>query len=124
MHVVVILVGIFHDLVQYNPEMHLWVGFVPGKHFATTASTHSAKNLLCPCLPLLWFLMQHVSSVVKAKSQRGKHGKHQAATAGFTSASHDGFVPFEFASATFRLIERFTCIMYNSTTSYDKVNEK
>ena len=43
-----------------------------------------------------------------------------AATAGFTSASQDGFVPLEF---TFRLIERFTCIMYDSTISYDKVND-
>ena len=40
-----------------------------------------------------------------------------------TNASQDGFVPLEFTSAAFRLIDRFTCIMYNSTTSYDKVND-
>ena len=31
--VVVILVGIFHDLAQHHPGMQLWVGFGTGKHF-------------------------------------------------------------------------------------------
>jgi len=49
---------------------------------------------------------------------------YSAATAGFTNASRDGFVPLEFTSAAFRLIGRFTCIMYGSMTSYDKVNDR
>ena len=48
---------------------------------------------------------------------------YPAATAGFTSASQDRFVVLEFSSAGFKLIGRFTCIMYDSTTSYDKVND-
>ena len=48
---------------------------------------------------------------------------YPTATARFTSASQGGFDPLEFTSAAFRLIGRFTCIMYDSTTSYDKEND-
>ena len=69
-------------------------------------------------------LMQHPSSAVNVKSQPGEHEKtYPAATAGFTNASQNGFIPLEFTSAAFRLIQRFTCTMYDSTTSYDKVND-
>ena len=34
-----------------------------------------------------------------------------------------GIVPLEFTYAAFRLIERFTCITYDNTTSYDKMND-
>ena len=47
----------------------------------------------------------------KGKKSAWKAGKtYPAATAGFTSASQDGFVPLEFISASFRLTERSTCI--------------
>ena len=59
----------------------------------------------------------------KGNKSAGKAWKtYPAATAGFTGASHDGFVPLEFTSAAFRLNERFTSIMYDSAMSYDKVN--
>ena len=78
------------------------------------------------------FALVHHFSGSDATSQFSGKGKrsawkawkpYPAATAGFTSASHDGFVTLEFTSAAFRLIERFTCIMYDSTASYDKVND-
>ena len=80
--VVVILVAIFHDLAQHHPGMQLCVGFGTGKHFR-----YYRINSICQelgeekALALLLFtpsrvLMQHLSSAVKAISQRGKHGKH------------------------------------------------
>ena len=60
--------------------------------------------------------MQHLSSAVKA----WKAWKTYPAA---SSASQDGFVALEFTSAAFRLIGRLNCIMYDSTTSYDKVND-
>ena len=89
-------------------------------------------------LPRTWggkspcFALVHPFSGSDATAQFSGKGKrlawkawktYPAATAGFTSASQDGFVPLEFISQAFRLIERFTCIMYDSTTSYDKVND-
>ena len=71
-------------------------------------------------------------SVSNATSQFSGKGKrsawkawktYPAATTGFTSASQGGFVPLEFTFAAFRLIEQFTCIMYESTTSYDRAND-
>ena len=34
-----------------------------------------------------------------------------------------GIVPLEFTPAAFRLIGRLICFIYDSTTSYDKVND-
>ena len=60
----------------------------------------------------------------KGKKSAWKARKlYPATTAGFTSASHGGFVPLEFTSAAFILIGRFACIMYDSTTAYGKVND-
>ena len=67
--VVVILVGIFHDLAQHHPGIQLWVGFgtlealplLPHQLNLPRTSTQSAKILwrkklvLCPCSPLLRF---------------------------------------------------------------------
>ena len=79
--------------------------------------------MLCPCSP---FSGSDATSQFSGKGKKSawKAWKtHPAATAGYTSTSQDGFVRLEFTSAAFRLIERFTCIMYDSTTSYDKVND-
>ncbi len=79
--VVVILVGVFHDLVQDYPDMQLWVAFGTGKHFR-----HIHVNFICQelgadksrALPLFHAclaLMSHLSSAARAKSQHGRHGK-------------------------------------------------
>ena len=73
---IVILVGVFHDLLQQHPDMQLWVGFGMGKHFR-----YYHVNSICQELGEDYHLsmhslalMQHHSSVVKAKSQFGGHG--------------------------------------------------
>jgi len=122
-YVVVILVGIFHDLAQHHPGMQLWVGFWHREalpllpHQLNLPTTWGGKSSCCVFTPSR-ILMQHLTQFC------GKARKtYPVATAGFTSASQDGLVPLEFTSAAVRMIERLACIMYNSTTSYDKVND-
>ena len=115
------LVGIFHDLAQHHPGMQLWVGFGTGKHFRYYRIDSICQELAeekARALPLFTpsqVLIQHLSSAVKAKRQPLLDSPARLRM-GY-------FVPSEFTSAAFRLIERFTCIMYDSTTSYDKVND-
>ena len=114
-YVVVILVGIFHDLAQHHPTMQTWVGFGTGKHFhyyhinsiCQEFGEREARTL--PFVTPFHVLMQHPSSAVKAQIQPESMEKISGNyAAGFTSASQDGFVLLEFTSAAFRLIERFT----------------
>ena len=71
--VVVILVGIFHDLAQQHPGMQLWVGFGRGKHFRYYRINSNCQELgeeKARALPLFTpsrVLMQQLSSAVKAK---------------------------------------------------------
>ena len=127
--VVVILVGIFHDLAHTIQECSYRSALALESTYATTTSTPFAKNL---GRIKLVFAPFHAFSGFDATSQFSGKGKksawrawktYPAAIAGFTTASQDGFIPLEFTSAAFRLIRRFTCIMYDSTTSYDKVND-
>ena len=89
-------------------------------------------------LPRTWggkslcFALVHPFSGSDATSQFNGKGKmsawkawkkYLATTAGCTSASQDGFVALEFTYAASRLTDRFTCIMYDSTTSSDKMND-
>ena len=131
--VVVILIGICHDLAKHHSGMQLWIGFGTGKHFryyhinSICQEFGEKKAHALPFFTPSRVLVQRPSPAVEAKSQRGKHGKYirQPLLHGFISASHinGGFFPLEFTSAAFKLIEQFTCIIYNSTTSYDKVND-
>ena len=74
-----ILVGIFHDLAQPDPGMQLWVSFGTEKHFRYYRINSICQELgeehvrALPLFTISRVLMQHLSSAVKAKSQRGKH---------------------------------------------------
>ena len=78
--VVLILVGIFHDLVHHCPGMQLWVGFGTENTSGITTSIQFTMNLgrtklkLCRSSRLSLVLVQHPSSAVKAKRQIGRHG--------------------------------------------------
>ena len=101
--------------------MQLWVGFGTGKHFRYYRINSICQELAeekARALPLFTpsqVLIQHLISAVKAKRQPLLDSPARLRM--------DYFVPSEFTSAAFRLIERFTSIMYDSTTSYDKVND-
>ena len=79
-NVVVILVGIFHDLAQHHLGIQLWVG--TGKHFryyrinSVCQEFVKEKLVLCPCSPFSGSDATSQFRAVKAKSQRGRHGKH------------------------------------------------
>ncbi|KAI0230777.1 hypothetical protein LSAT2_018864 [Lamellibrachia satsuma] len=44
-------------------------------------------------------------------------------TEGFASTCRNAFVPLEVTSAAFKMTERFTCTMYDTTASHVKVND-
>ena len=48
---------------------------------------------------------------------------YSTATVGFAITYLNVFVPLEVTSAAFNMIERFTCTMYDTTTSHVKVND-
>lgn len=127
--VVVVLVGVYHRFVSWYPDLDLWVGFGAGRHFRYYHINSVCLELgedKCQALPFF-----HAFTGCDVTSQFNGKGKKSAwktwkslpiSTEGFTTASSSPFVPLETSSPVFRLIEQFTCAMYDNTTHHSKVN--
>ena len=128
--VVVILLGVYHDLEPHHPAMQLWVGFGTGKNFRyyhINSIGHELGQNKSRALPF-W----HAFSGCDCTSQfSGKAKKstwntwksYPAGTEGFIITPRTAFVQHEILSPAFQIIEQFTCTMYDSTTSCVKVND-
>ena len=126
--VAVILVGIFHDLVQHYPGMQCWIDLGTGKHFRYYHVNSLCQELGEKKARALQFFHAFSSSDAtsqlsgKVKQTTCKTWKsYTTATEGFTC--WNAFLPLEFTSAAFKMIERFTCTMYDTTTSHVTVND-
>ncbi len=111
--------------------MQLWVAFGTGKQFR-----HIHVNFICQelgadksrALPLFHALSD--SDVTSEFCDKGKKSAWKAwkaypdATEAFIITPGIVFVPLDVSSPTFKIIERFTCIMYDSTTSQDSVHKQ
>jgi len=127
--VVVILVGLFQDLATRFPNINLWVIFGMGKtykeyHINTIyGSLGPAKSFALPCF--------HAYTGCDTTSQFHGKGKisaweawncFPAVTNAFTEITKNPFIPLDISSSTFKLLERYTCILYSKTTNEEAVN--
>ena len=131
-NVVVILVGVFHCLVQQYPDLDLWVAFGAGRHFRYYHIIFVCLELgeaKCQALPFFHaFTGSDVSSQFNGKEKKSAWKTSKSlpnVTVSFTTASSSAFVPRDTSSLEFNVIEQFVviCAMYDSTTQHSKVND-
>lgn len=128
--VIVILVGVFHDLIQCHPDMQLWVGFGTGKQYRYYDVNSICQELgedKARALPFFHaFSGSDTTSQFSGKAKKSVWKTWKAyptATEAFIITPLSAFVPLDITSPVFRIIERFTCIMYDNTTPHVDVNE-
>ena len=128
--VVVILTGIFEDLIKLKPELHLWVAFGKGKHFKWFHINTIFMNLGRSKARALPFF--HAFTGCDTTSQFSGRGKKSCwETWNFFSEATESFLhpvtnpchPLSSESREFKVIEQFTCLMYDRNTSCEKVND-
>ena len=127
--VVVILVGIFPGLVQHYPGMQFDFDCA-GKHFRyyyVNSTCQAVGEDKARALPFV----QAFSGSDATFQFRGEGEKTNWTTCKFYPTATEGlaitclnvFVPLEDTPAAFKMIELFTCTMYDTTTSYVKLND-
>ena len=127
--VIVVIAGIFFELLADYPGLDLWVGFGMGKYFQLIHANSLCQNigeLKCKGLPFF-----HSFTGCDTNSQF--HGKEKSAweawksypsvTEAFQFALAHPFQHLAECSPVFQLLECFTCVLYDKTTSISKVNE-
>lgn len=128
--VVVILVGSFFHLKTTYPDMNLWVGFGTGKHYRYYDINSMCQQLGVPNSTALPFY--HAFTGCDTTSQFFGKGKktswdswkaYPEVTEAFLSISDHPFQSLQLNSHLFELLERYTCILYDKTTSICSVNE-
>ena len=109
--VIVILVGVFFELLKLNPNVQIWVAFGRGKNFR-----HYHINTICSefgerkCRALPFFHAFTGSDTTSQFSGRAKKTSWEVwksfpiATDGFAYPADHPFVPFTVDSPEFRLI--------------------
>ena len=129
-NVVVILIGLFHNLQINFPHIDLWVAFGMGKNFK-----EFHINTICECLGTKKSMAMpcfHAYSGSDTTSQFHGKGKKSAweawksfpeVTEAFNTVASNPFEPLNLNSCAFKLLERYTCVLYSKTTNEECVNE-
>jgi len=127
--VIVIAVGVFFELQRMYPNIDIWVSFGMGKHFENyhiNLICHSLGEERCRGLPFYHsFTGCDTTSQLVGKGKRSSWGawsSHSAVTKAFQYAAEHPFKILNIESPEFELLERFTCVLYDKTTSTCKVN--
>ncbi|MES9881567.1 MAG: hypothetical protein ABW185_11860, partial [Sedimenticola sp.] len=122
--VIVILVGVFHDIQQDNQHVQLCVGFGTGKHFRYIIINSICQKLgadKARALPLFHaFTGSDVTSQFSGKGKKTAWKTWKAYTAITEAFTISPFFPMDIPSPTFGIVKRFTC---DNTTQHDKVND-
>ena len=128
--VVVILVGTFCQLKKMRPDVQLWVAFGNGKHYKRYHINSICEQLgedKCVALPFF-----HAFTGCDTTSQFNGKGKKSCweawdafpfVTKGFAFPMKNHFVPLTTESPFFELIEAFTCVLYDRSTTCEEVND-
>ncbi len=128
--VIVIVAGIFFQLRSAFPEVQIWVAFGTGRFFRYIYVNKICENLgesKCQALPFY-----HTFTGCDTTSQffgKGKKSSWEAwksysqVTEAFQFVMTFPFQPLQSTSPIFELLERFTCVLYDKTTSISQVNE-
>ena len=128
--VVIILIGLFHNLQQTYEGIHLYVAFGAGKNYKEFSINHICDSLgvdKCVALPAF-----HAFTGCDTTSQFYGKGKKSAweawnafptVTMAFKEIATKRFQKIDSSSEVFHLLETFVCILYDRTASMDSVNE-
>ena len=128
--VIVILAGHFFQLQSMYEELDIWVGFGTGKYFRYYYLNKICEDLgkqKCQALPFY-----HSFSGCDTTSQfcgKAKKSTWEAwksyprVTSTFGSVMENPFQLLKINSPMFETLERFTCILYDKTTSISQVND-
>ena len=127
--VVVVLIGVFHDLSQINADLDLWVAFGTGMNY-----THYSINAICArlgerksrSLPVFHSL----SGCDTTSAFRGKGKKkfwqawnaYEEVTDAFVHLAAHPFEHLDLDSDSFQRIERLVVIVYDKTSNAMNVN--
>ena len=128
--VLVIITGKFHKLLSMCPDADIWIAFSTGKHFTyfhiNTIATALGKE---KCVALPTFHSFTGCDTVSAFFGKGKLSAWAAwkcypvVTAAFRYIAENPFVAIDMTSDYFKLLERFTVVMYDRTSQLSTVDE-
>ncbi len=128
--VIIITAGIFFELQDLYPNIDIWVAFGMGKNFQYYYLNGICQNLgkeKCRALPFFHsFTGCDTTSQFLGKGKKSSWVAWKAypsATAAFQYAYRNPFMKVNKNSVCFELIERFTCVLYDKTTSITSVND-
>lgn len=125
--IIIILVGL---LANFHPDTNIWVAFGTGKFFRYYHINSIVETLgpeMSKALPFF-----HALTGCDTTSQFLGKGKKTAwnawkcfqdATLAFVHIMERPFLPLTLESQPFRILEHFTCILYDKTTQFQSVNE-
>ena len=128
--VIVVIAGIFFDHKRTYSNLDIWVAFGMGKHFQhyhLNTICHSLGVGKCKSLPFYHaFTGCDTTSQFLGKGKKTSWGAWKAyssATTAFQHAVNNPFEVLDLASTAFQILERFTCVLYDKTTSITTVND-
>ena len=128
--VIVIIAGVFFELQATYPGLNIWVAFGMDKRFQYYHINTICSSLgepKCQALPFY-----HAFTGCDTTSQFFGKGKKSAwdawkafpsVTEAFQWVIKNHFQALEISSPEFELLEHFTCVLYDRTTTTFKVNE-
>ena len=128
--VICVLIGKFHSLQEHCPQLSIWVAFGTGKkfvHLSINAVIDSLGKDKAEALPS--FHAYTGCDCVSSVFGRGKRTAWEAwrclpdVTKAFQQIMKDPFCNITEESEHFKLLEHFTVIMYDKTSSLESVNE-
>ena len=128
--VVIILLGLFHSLSTQFCDADIWIAFGQKKYFRyyhINTLYEAWGERKCRSLPFF-----HAFTGSDTTSQFFRHGKKSAwhawtcfpdVTEALLVPSEEPFIHIEIASSLFGLMERFVCLMYDSSSPLLSVND-
>lgn len=128
--VVVILISQFHSVIDRYPEAKLWVAFGTGKHFR-----FYNINSICACLgrershclvPFHAFTGCDTTSSFFGRTKKTTWAIwniYPEINQAFIHMLENPYTEVDGASPFFRLLERFTVLLYDKTSVLESVNE-
>lgn len=128
--VIVILIGKFYQIQKLHPKADIWVAFGTGKNFSyihVNVIAQSLRKENCTALPM--FHSFTGCDTVSSFFGKGKKAGWMAwksypeVTAAFNNFTTKPFSPVDIHSESFKILERFTIIMYQRSSWIESVNE-
>ena len=128
--VIAILVGAYHNLIVTNPAAEIWIAFGMGKNFSfynigsicSSLGDHKARAL--PVFHAFTGCDQTSSFVGKGKKSGWQAWQaYDEVTQAFVAIASTPFQLISVESPTFKLLERYTVILYDKASASSSVNE-